>query len=79
MYPAACIDMKQKVSKRLLNEHEVAGTCGISVLTLRKWRNQRRGPRFLKIGCLVRYRQQDVSAWIDGQKAVTCEQPEVAR
>jgi predicted DNA-binding transcriptional regulator AlpA len=71
--------MKQNLAKQLLNEHEVASTCGISALTLRKWRSLRRGPRFLKIGSLVRYRPQDVAAWIDRQAVVRCEQPEVAR
>lgn len=72
-------EMKQELAKQLLNEHEVANTCGISVLTLRKWRSLRRGPRFLKIGSLVRYRPQDVAAWIDSQAAIACEQVEVAR
>jgi len=71
--------MKHDLVKQLLNEHEVARTCGISVLTLRKWRSLRRGPRFLKIGSLVRYRPEDVTAWIDRQAAVPCEQVEVAR
>ena len=71
--------MKQDLAKQLLNEHEVASTCGISVLTLRKWRSLRRGPRFLKIGSLVRYRPQDVAAWIDTQTAVSCEHAEVSQ
>ena len=71
--------MKKELPKQLLNERELATTCGISVLTLRKWRSLRRGPRFLKIGSLVRYRPEDVSAWIDRQVAVPCEEIEVAR
>jgi predicted DNA-binding transcriptional regulator AlpA len=71
--------MKQELAKQLLKEQEVANTCGISVLTLRKWRSLRRGPRFLKIGSLVRYRPEDVAAWIDRQVAVPCEEVVVAR
>ena len=71
--------MLPALSQRLLNEHEVAQACAISVATLRKWRMLRRGPRFLKIGSLVRYRPEDVAAWIDRQTAVPCEQVEVAR
>jgi len=71
--------MKQNLAKQLLNEREVAGTCGISVLTLRKWRSLRRGPQFLKIGSLVRYRPRDVASWIDRQAVVPCEQSEAAR
>ena len=70
--------MKQDLAKQLLNEHEVAGICGISVLTLRKWRSLKRGPRFLKISSLVRYRPEDVTAWIDRQAAVPCEEVAVA-
>jgi predicted DNA-binding transcriptional regulator AlpA len=71
--------MTEQLTKQLLNERELATTCGISVLTLRKWRSLRRGPRFLKIGSLVRYRPEDVNAWINRQAAVTCEEAEVAR
>jgi predicted DNA-binding transcriptional regulator AlpA len=71
--------MTAQLPKQLLNERELATTCGISVLTLRKWRSLRRGPRFLKIGSLVRYRPEDVDAWINRQSAVPCEELGVAR
>lgn len=61
--------MKLNTPQRLLNEHEVADSCSISVLTLRKWRSQRRGPQYVKIGALVRYRPEDVDAWIVAQKS----------
>jgi hypothetical protein len=32
---------------------------------LRKWRVEKRGPRFLKMGSLVRYRQVDVDVWLE--------------
>jgi predicted DNA-binding transcriptional regulator AlpA len=57
--------MKQSTPQRLLNEHQVADSCAISVLTLRKWRVEGRGPRYVKIGTLVRYRPEDVDAWIE--------------
>jgi DNA-binding transcriptional regulator YiaG len=31
----------------LLNESQIAETLGVSVATIRRWRLQRRGPRFL--------------------------------
>jgi len=71
--------MKLNTQQRLLNEHEVADSCSISVLTLRKWRSQKRGPEFVKIGALVRYRPEDVDAWIAAQKSAGVEQREVAR
>jgi predicted DNA-binding transcriptional regulator AlpA len=61
--------MKRKTRQRLLNEHEVAMSCSISVLTLRKWRSIKRGPKFVKISTLVRYRPEDVDAWIEEQSA----------
>jgi predicted DNA-binding transcriptional regulator AlpA len=71
--------MSQNTPQRLINEHEVAASCSISVLTLRKWRVQKRGPRFVKIGALVRYRPEDVDAWIAEQSARSATPPEVAR
>lgn len=65
--------------KQLLNEHEVASACGISVLTLRKWRSLRRGPCYLKIGSLVRYRPAAVADWIERQAVVACERMEAVR
>jgi predicted DNA-binding transcriptional regulator AlpA len=60
--------MKSTVCQRLLNEHQVAASCALNVLTLRKWRAQKRGPQFLKIGTLVRYRPVDIDAWISAQR-----------
>lgn len=68
--------MKLNTQQRLLNEHEVATSCSISVLTLRKWRSVKRGPRFIKISTLVRYRPEDIDAWIAEQKAVSSVAPE---
>ena len=71
--------MKLNTQQRLLNEHEVADSCSISVLTLRKWRSQRRGPQYVKIGALVRYRPEDVDSWIAAQKAPSGEYCGVAQ
>ncbi len=51
-------------TERLLNEHEVASLIGLSVASVRRWRLLKQGPRFLKIGAAVRYRPEDVSAWL---------------
>jgi predicted DNA-binding transcriptional regulator AlpA len=71
--------MKLNTRQRLLNEREVATSCSISVLTLRKWRSVKRGPKFIKISTLVRYRPEDIGAWIAEQKAVPGIAQEVAR
>ncbi len=57
--------MTSVLAQKLLNEHEVAKACALSVATLRKWRTQKRGPRFVKLGShLVRYRVEDVHEWL---------------
>jgi len=50
---------------KLLTEKEVSQYLGVSLAALRKWRTQeQRGPVFLKLGNLVRYRQEDVDQWL---------------
>ncbi|GIU75777.1 MAG: hypothetical protein KatS3mg004_2864 [Bryobacteraceae bacterium] len=71
--------MKHSTSQRLLNERQVADSCAISVLTLRKWRGEGRGPRYVKIGTLVRYRPEDVDAWIQSHESQRAECAEVAQ
>jgi Helix-turn-helix domain len=51
----------------LLTEHDVAKQLHVSVASLRRWRLLHRGPQFHKVGALVRYRPEDVEAWIAGQ------------
>jgi predicted DNA-binding transcriptional regulator AlpA len=50
--------------EELLNEHDVARVTGLSVASVRRWRLLRQGPRYLKIGSAVRYRMEDISAWL---------------
>lgn len=49
----------------LLNEYEVARFTGMSVASVRRWRLFQRGPKYLKIGSSVRYRPEDVRAYLD--------------
>ena len=52
----------------LLNEHDVARITGLSVATVRRWRLQRQGPRYLKIsGSAVRYKPDDLRAYLDNR------------
>ena len=48
----------------LLNETEVAKKLRVSLACLRRWRLEKRGLVFLKIGLLVRYQQEDLHAWL---------------
>lgn len=54
-------------NENLLNEHDVARLTALSVASVRRWRLLRQGPKFIKIGAAVRYRQADVSAWLQSR------------
>jgi len=49
----------------LLDEQSVAAKLNISVATLRKRRQEQRPPRWIKLGTSVRYRAEDIEAWLD--------------
>ena len=51
----------------LLNEHDVARITGLSVASVRRWRLLRQGPKYLKIGAAVRYKPEDISAWLESR------------
>jgi predicted DNA-binding transcriptional regulator AlpA len=53
----------------LLNEHQIAKFLQLSVASVRRWRLFRTGPKFLKIGAAVRYRREDVEAWLSSRHA----------
>ncbi len=56
-----------KTVEALLTEHDVARISGLSVATVRRWRLLVQGPRYLKIGAAVRYRPEDLFAWLDSR------------
>lgn len=52
----------------LLTPDQVAAALGLSHRTLAAWRSTRRNPLpYVKVGSRVRYRRQDVAAWLAGQ------------
>jgi predicted DNA-binding transcriptional regulator AlpA len=53
-----------KTLESLLNEHDVARIVGMSLASIRRWRLLRQGPKFLKLGASVRYKPEDVTAWL---------------
>jgi predicted DNA-binding transcriptional regulator AlpA len=55
--------MEDKIHKALL----VAERLGTTVGTLAYWRYMGKGPKFIKLGRAVRYRESDVNAWLDAQ------------
>jgi hypothetical protein len=46
-------------------EKEAAKTMGVAVQTLRNWRHLRKGPAYIKLGRIVRYRVEDLLDFID--------------
>jgi hypothetical protein len=49
---------------QLLNDYEVAEALAVSVATVRRWRLLRQGPMYIKIGAAVRYKPEDLTAWL---------------
>jgi hypothetical protein len=54
---------------KLLNEQEAAAILSVTVHCLRAWRwRKEQGPRYLKVGThLVRYRPQDLQAYLESR------------
>jgi hypothetical protein len=64
---------------RLVGEKEAAEILGLQVKTLRRWRFAGRGPAFHKIGSCVRYRLDDLTAFIEaGRRQSTAEAGRIA-
>jgi predicted DNA-binding transcriptional regulator AlpA len=52
------------VNETMLTTVEAAQYCGLSPRTLEKHRARQAGPRFVKLGRLVKYRLRDLEEWI---------------
>jgi hypothetical protein len=50
---------------QLMTEDETSKTLKCTVAALRRWRRERRGPRFVRLGRLIRYRQSDLEDFVD--------------
>jgi hypothetical protein len=58
--------MEANIAKPQLTETDLAKYLSCSLWTVRHWRVQGRGPKFYKAGgTLVRYRPEDVEAFLD--------------
>lgn len=53
--------------EELLTEHDVARVTGLSVGSVRRWRLFKQGSKYLKIGAAVRYKPEDISAWLESR------------
>ncbi len=62
--------------ERLLTEDELAKLWGVTSSLLQKMRHEGRGPRFVRIGRLVRYRMSDVMRYVE-ENSIGTEPPRV--
>ncbi len=58
-------NLSVNLDDRLINEKEVQGLLGIGLSTIQQWRLKGQGPKFVKLGRLVRYRHKDVLEYIN--------------
>jgi predicted DNA-binding transcriptional regulator AlpA len=56
--------MTDKPLEKLLEEKELAERLQVSLGTLRTWRTDGTGPRFHRIGQMIRYAPSDVKDWL---------------
>lgn len=52
----------------LLNANQAADICHVAPQTMAAWRCAGRGPRYVKIGRAVFYRQSAIAAWLKSQE-----------
>ena len=62
-------DVRPLSTDHLLDVEDVARILNCSVSILNKWRLLGKGPRFVRMGALVRYRPSDIHAFITARVA----------
>lgn len=55
--------------KNLMTPVEVADLLQVAVRTLADWRYRKVGPRYIKVGQVIRYKREDINAYMR-QRAV---------
>ena len=60
--------MSDEPIETFLDEKQLGQKLRVSISTLRLWRTECRGPRYHKIGQLVRYSPTDVRDWLIRQQ-----------
>lgn len=53
------------MSEKMLTDKQLAESIGVTVACVRNWRYEGRGPKFLRLGGAIRYREQDVREFFD--------------
>lgn len=57
----------EKEHSEIFDETEAAQFLRVSTRTLQSWRVSGRGPEFIKVGRVVRYRRETLETWLDRQ------------
>ncbi|MFY4729118.1 helix-turn-helix transcriptional regulator [Nitrospira sp. BLG_2] len=55
--------------EQLIDQRAMSRMLGITTKTAETWRVRGSGPRFIKVGSLVRYRKADIQAWLISRTA----------
>jgi predicted DNA-binding transcriptional regulator AlpA len=63
----------------LFDQKKAAKLLAISVRTLERHRVAGTGPRWARLGRLVRYRQSDLTAWVESNVRLSTSEPEGGR
>jgi predicted DNA-binding transcriptional regulator AlpA len=63
----------QKLPTPPLDERDAARCSGYTPAAFRAWRSQGRGPAYIRIGRSVRYRVEDLDAWLTAHRVETRE------
>jgi predicted DNA-binding transcriptional regulator AlpA len=51
----------------LLSSELVAQLLGCTPAALQLWRREKRGPTYVRLGRLIRYRSKDINSWVESQ------------
>ena len=55
------------VGRKLLSANELAEYLGVPIATLYRWNYMGTGPRAIKVGRHLRYRERDVEGWLEDE------------
>lgn len=59
------------MDREFFSDQEIAKKTGIAVKTLRNWRSMKIGPPYFKIESCVRYKSDDVEAYLKSKRIET--------
>ncbi len=66
---AGTVDPPASGGDHLLSPEELAAYLAVPLATVYRWRSRRDGPASYRVGRHVRYKLEDVEAWLEGRRA----------